>query len=404
MSEDASRFEWVRPRTGEGNRVGSAPGREAVRGTPRGATPSAGGSDARESPALGARSRPTTADSDERVTDATDRRAASDDSRVRFRFRADGPAETRPAVGDEKVYLACANGCTHAFDADDGTERWSRWADGRPTAPTVSGERLYVGTDRGTADGGSVVALDAATGDSEWEFATEGGVQASPTVADGEVLLAGDDGRITALHDADGSRRLTFRNAARALCGLAHDGRRLLLASLDGGAYARDPSDGRERWRFAPSIAVGGVPAVADDTAYVGTVDDGRVSAISATTGREQWRTETGGAVWASPTVADETVFVGSGDGFVYALDAEEGSVRWRTDLGSRVWTSPTVADDALLAATEAGDVWALDRGRGTVLWWCRATDAVVAPVVVADATAYVADCGGTVTALSLSE
>ncbi|WP_162224214.1 outer membrane protein assembly factor BamB family protein [Halorussus salinus] len=338
------------------------------------------------------------------MTAATHRRATSDDPRVRFRFRADGPAETAPAVGDGTVYLACANGCTHAFDADDGTERWSRWADGRPTAPTVSGETVYAGRDCGTADSGSVVALDAATGDNLWEFVTEGGVQASPTLADGEVFVAADGGRITALHGADGSRRRTFRNAARALCALAHDGSRLLLASLDGGAYARDPTDGRERWRFASSVAVGGAPAVTDDTAYIATVDDGQVSAISATTGRERWRGETGGAVWASPTVADGTVFVGSGDGFVYAFDAVDGSVRWRTDLGSRVWASPTVADDALLAATEAGDVWALDREEGTVLWWCRATDAVVAPVVVADATAYVADCGGTVTALSLSE
>lgn len=383
MSKDATRFEWATPR-GECERAGSVAGHEAV-GRPRGETPSAGGpSSAREE--LPTRPRSTT------VNDADT--GPSTDDRIRWRFRADGPIETELTVDSGILYLGCADGCTYALDSDDGTNCWTFRSGGRVTAPTVEDGVAYTGTNAGT-----LFALDAATGDECWRYHTSGGIEAAPAANDEAVYVAADDGRVAGLHPDDGAPLRTFRNAGRAACSLELDGERLLFASLDGGAYARDRADGRERWRFRPSVAVHGSPLVASGTAYVGTVDDGRLYAISGVTGREQWHVTTDDGIWSSPVVADGTVYVGGGD-VLYAFDAGDGTEQWQFDTGARVWSSPELDGDVLYVGNDAGDLYAVDRTNGTVAWHVQVGDAIVASPVVTDGTIFVADCGGTVSAI----
>ncbi|WP_158056821.1 outer membrane protein assembly factor BamB family protein [Halorussus halophilus] len=384
MSKDATRFEWATPQ-GECERAGSATGHEAVE-SPWGETPSAGGlSNAREE--VSSRSRSTT------VSDAHS--GSSEDDRIRWRFRADGPIETEPTVDSGTLYLGCADGCTYALDADDGTTRWTFHSGGRVTAPTVGDEVAYVGTNAGT-----LFAIDTGTGDERWRYHAPDAIEASPVADEEAVYVAADDGRVAALHPADGAPLRTFRNAGRAPCSLALDGERLLFASLDGGAYARDRADGRERWRFKPAVAVHGSPLVASGTAYLGTVDDGRLYAISAVTGREQWHVTTDADIWSSPVVADGTVYVGGGDGNLYAFDAADGTEQWRFDTGERVWSSPALDGDVLYVGNDAGDLYAVGKQTGTVAWHVQVGDAIVASPVVAGGTVYVADCGGTVYAV----
>ncbi|QLG28064.1 PQQ-like beta-propeller repeat protein [Halorarum halophilum] len=126
----------------------------------------------------------------------------------RWRYELDGPYGSRPhgpAVGDDTVY-ATVGGTVHAVDAASGDRRW-RFVTGAETAgpPTTDGDRVYVAAK-------NLYALDAADGTERWRVVNEAPIRdrdaqklpylARPPVADGRVYL-----RTGAFDATDGTRR-----------------------------------------------------------------------------------------------------------------------------------------------------------------------------------------------------
>ncbi|MGW0879286.1 outer membrane protein assembly factor BamB family protein [Streptomyces sp. NPDC002671] len=195
-----------------------------------------------------------------------------------------------PTVADGVVYIAGYNFVT-ALDAETGDEKWARRAsdwgfarknlwiesdapeDWRFTSPTVADGVLYIGSSK------RVYALDAATGNKKWAYATGGQVQGAPTVAD-KVVYVGCSSKAV---------------------------------------YAVDAATGNRKWAYVTGESVQSSPAVVDGIVYVGS-DDHNVYALDTTTGKKKWAYVTGERVQSSPAVADKIVYVGSEDHNVYAL------------------------------------------------------------------------------------
>jgi PGF-CTERM protein len=61
------------------------------------------------------------------------------------------PVNTKPAVTDETVFVAAANGFIYALDATTGQQRWRHQVvdDESLTSPVVVGDQLYVGSSQG---------------------------------------------------------------------------------------------------------------------------------------------------------------------------------------------------------------------------------------------------------------
>ena len=83
-------------------------------------------------------------------------------------------------------------------------------------------------------------AVDAATGEAKWTYATGGKVRSSPAVADGVVFVG----------------------------------------SFDAKLHAVDAATGEAKWMYATSGKVMSSPAVADGVAFVGS-DDKKLHAVS---------------------------------------------------------------------------------------------------------------------------
>lgn len=296
------------------------------------------------------------------------------------------------------------------FGDSDGTviatppERQSAWsyaADGASAGLSrlnVSGDSLYV-----TAGGPlSVHALSARTGRKRWVAEVPGDkpgeVTLGPvTVARGTVYAVAEGGHVSALADADGSRRWaseplgggppeapvvigstvcvlmgTEKTADEAggtrtpvngvLCGLeAGSGRvkwraggnRLLLAdrlrgqliadARDGDRLsALDPDTGEPRWSLPrqDSLALGPKLLYATGT---GTADE--VTAYDLSTGERRWRAAAPPKEFADTLGAELTVSADGrtvhacdvGTGAVYAYDAGTGDRRWRITVDSPV-------------------------------------------------------------------
>jgi outer membrane protein assembly factor BamB len=169
-----------------------------------------------------------------------------------------------------------------AVDAATGEERWryaSAGGDEGPFVPTGAVE----GTDGrvfGTEYGGLLFALDAATGEELWRYSVDADTRESPLLADGTVYLAALDGRVHAV-DQDGEPRWTRPVGARVLA----------LRANEAGIVAATRGPGRGSW---------GLTALTHE-------------------GAERWSFTHPGRLTRA-AVAGAEAYVGTGDGFVVAL------------------------------------------------------------------------------------
>lgn len=254
-----------------------------------------------------------------------------------------------PAWEGSSVYAADRNGLVKALDADSGVEIWSvnlaeKTGFLSANIPamlsgglTVSGEHVYVGTERGT-----LIALNANDGEIAWTANAGGEVLSRPEVSDGLVLV--------------------------------HTGNGLLQAF--------DTASGEQRWSLnldTPSLSVRGesAPAVAMGAAFVGG-DNGRVSAVMLGQGQIIWQqriSQTTGTTEISrlndvdmtPVVADGRVYAIAYNGNLVAMDMRSGQILWKRDFGS---VNELVLDGESLYVVDQNDnVYGLRAADGVTMW-----------------------------------
>lgn len=254
-----------------------------------------------------------------------------------------------PAWEGSSVYAADRNGLVKALDTDSGVEIWSvnlAEKTGFLSADipamlsgglTVSGEHVYVGTERGT-----LIALNANDGEIAWTANAGGEVLSRPEVSDGLVLV--------------------------------HTGNGLLQAF--------DTASGEQRWSLnldTPSLSVRGesAPAVAMGAAFVGG-DNGRVSAVMLGQGQIIWQqriSQTTGTTEISrlndvdmtPVVADGRVYAIAYNGNLVAMDMRSGQILWKRDFGS---VNELVLDgESLYVVDQDDNVYGLRAADGVTMW-----------------------------------
>lgn len=254
-----------------------------------------------------------------------------------------------PAWEGSSVYAADRNGLVKALDADSGVEIWSvnlaeKTGFLSANIPamlsgglTVSGEHVYVGTERGT-----LIALNANDGEIAWTANAGGEVLSRPEVSDSLVLV--------------------------------HTGNGLLQAF--------DTASGEQRWSLnldTPSLSVRGesAPAVAMGAAFVGG-DNGRVSAVMLGQGQIIWQqriSQTTGTTEISrlndvdmtPVVADGRVYAIAYNGNLVAMDMRSGQILWKRDFGS---VNELVLDGESLYVVDQNDnIYGLRAADGVTMW-----------------------------------
>ena len=108
---------------------------------------------------------------------------------------------------------------------------------------------------------------------------------------------------------------------------------------------AFETATGRQIWEGKVSGPAHGVPAIAGDALYLGTLNK-NVIALERSTGQPKWEYQGDSPFPGSVTVHNGIVYAGSRGGEVQALDAESGKALWEVGLGS-----PAVAPVAVRTA-----------------------------------------------------
>lgn len=260
-----------------------------------------------------------------------------------------------PTVSDGVVYIGDGDAQVRAFDAETGDRLWRFETErGVYAAPTLAHHQLVFGT-----SSERVYSLDPETGEERWHRDVFGDVMARVAVRPPSILVTTAAGEVYSL-SLHGEGLWRRRLPDRIDCPPTVVGDAAYVGCNDGKIYAlRTNRGGRTDW----TADVGGFPkgmAVARDTVYVG----GRhLHALDAESGGKRWYVRAGDHVGGVPAVVDDTVYVGASDrlhayksgGGVGTLGVRIEPNRWARTLGGGV-RRVAAADGRVYAPVQTGD------------------------------------------------
>jgi len=251
-----------------------------------------------------------------------------------------------PAVANGLVYVASGDGNLYAFNAATGAVAWSAPTGSTAlSSPTIVDGIVYVGS------GANLLAFNALTGAPQWTAAVSGQINySSPAVANGLVFIADGffgAGNLYAFRTSDGTLAWSAPTGGGIFSSPAVANGTVYIASGDGKMYAFDAKTGVARWSklFDQGGGEHASPAIANGVVYCASSDDHLV-AFNATTGAIVWNITTGfGTASSSPAVANGVVYVGADTGKLLAYNATSGAFLWGASVTSQTSASPTVSD-----------------------------------------------------------
>lgn len=247
---------------------------------------------------------------------------------------------------------------------------------GSAPSPTASGS-----PSGGSADPGSdapfdsrVAAVDLATQQPVWDAPVQlDAISRTGVTVEGTTVYVGDDdGVVTAIDAASGEVRWSYDAPGPVATSIAATAAAVVLAtqpepSTPAVVIALDPTDGSERWRFAPAIpSIYTVAAIEGDTVYLGSTDQtgSRMLALALADGSRRWETAVNSQVspLTSPIATGEAIVAVDAYTQVYGLDPATGERIWDHALNTlTVRGVPVLVGHSLLIATAAGELAAID-------------------------------------------
>ena len=312
-----------------------------------------------------------------------------------WRYDSGLTAAVTPAVSDGLVFVVFKPGIVSALAEDSGDVVWSkRLPVASLPSPTVADGRLFVAeTDRNR-----LLALDAATGETLWDYHLDDWVIAPPAINDGLLIATSNDAKIHILDVNTGKLRMIYdagegrwTRGGPAVTddllyissnGVRRDGNRARVWGIDYRGH-RYPLE-RPIYYVRTQLAVWGF-------AKQPPVQQGTV-----------WSTRTSGKQPYQPAISRQAAVVADAVGLVTGVDVSTGEIIWETDLAVDITTAATVAGPVALVGDEHGRVIALSTADGSQQWIASLEGSVAAAPIVAGDLLLVptAGAGGTLTAL----
>lgn len=320
-----------------------------------------------------------------------------------------------PVASESTVYLLDAESTVYAFDIAAGDIRWRRELvpeDEDDTASLGGGVAYEAGLVIATSAFGSVVALDAETGEQRWRADLGLPIRAAPTVADGRVYVITFNNQLFTLDFEDGSTLWTHTGISESagLLGSAApavSGDLVIAPYSSGELVALRVENGRIAWSdsliFQGRLGgrtrlsdIDGAPVIDRGTVFA-VSHSGRLVAVDLRSGRRIWEQEIASA--QTPWIAGDFIFVLTIDMELVCLRRLDGRIRWVTQLprfedpedreDPIVWTGPILVGDRLVVANNLGEANAVSPYTGRILGRDTFPDGVRVPPIVARETLY---------------
>jgi outer membrane protein assembly factor BamB len=270
---------------------------------------------------------------------------------VLWTFETKGPLRAPAVVSEGRIYVVSDDGFLYALSLD-GKELFRTQVTEKPVSrlPIANPESRYDYRGSGVAPHGGrvflgthdgrVLALDRASGKTEWEYKVGDAVIGTPGVSSGRVFFGSYDGNVYALDEGTGALAWTYKMGAPVVSTPVVADHKVLIGSRSYDLVALDEGTGKPVWtRYIWFSWVESTAAVRDGIVYVGSSDAAKVFAMDLGTGKPRYDADVQGSAWGRPYVTDARVYVGAIGYKEYmiphraaaiALDRKTGSVAWR--------------------------------------------------------------------------
>lgn len=294
--------------------------------------------------------------------------------------RRNSVGSSTPAVDAQRVYAAFGGPDDYTVLAfnHDGNELWKvdlgpfQGQHGFGISPSVYEDLLIVPNEQD--GGGSLMALECATGKIRWKTPRQGknATYSTPCVfqpkgAAAQLIFTNWQHGITAVDPKTGKvnweisvfntqtqeRAIGSPVAAGDLvigsCGFA-GGQKHVVAVKPGAATVKP----QEAWRLEKGAAHMPTPLVKDGLTFV-WADDGQVTCLRTVNGAIVWQERVPGKFTASPVCVGDRLFGVADDGRVTVLSAtEKYAVLGRSELGEPTQSTPAVSAGRMFFRTES--------------------------------------------------
>ncbi|TXD63605.1 outer membrane protein assembly factor BamB [Ralstonia sp. TCR112] len=300
----------------------------------------------------------------------------------------------QPTVAGNNVYVSAAGGTVTALDGATGRTVWQGKADVDLTSgPGSDGTLTAVAGEKG-----AVVAFDE-KGAQKWKVAVNGEVLTAPLVGQGLVIVRTTDGRVLGLDPANGERKWIYQRSPSALnlrssLPMIFAGDNIILGFAGGKLGALSASNGALRWEAAVSYPRGvseierlndvtGAPSINGSQVCAASFQ-GRVACFDISTGAPRW-----GRDFSSPTGVtqdEDGLFAADEKSIVYGFNAQNGADLWKNDaLLWRDLGTPLAFGRAVIVGDSEGWLHFLSRDDGKFVARVKTDSSAIgaAPVVV---------------------
>ncbi len=317
-----------------------------------------------------------------------------------------------PALADNSLFVADADGTIACLDAATGKELWRIKAGSDLTGGVGSdGNVVAVGGSKG-----AILAFDGA-GKPLWKAQASSEVLSAPVVGGGVVVVRSVDNRITAYEAKTGARRWTVQRTTPALTlrnapGMVVDGANVYVAQPGGKLLALTLAAGVPRFEVVVGEPRGATELErVTDVAGTPVLFEGDVCAVSYQGKVACFDAVTGVARWNKPASSDvgvavdqRFVFVADDKGAVSAFSREGGQSAWKNDkLALRRLSTPLSYGRAVAVGDYQGYVHFLSREDGALIGRVSTDGSPIQSVpVIAGANLIFQTQSGTVTALAV--
>ena len=282
-----------------------------------------------------------------------------------------------PVLADGRLYATTKGGSLVALDAATGTLLWQQQVTTYVlrASPAVANGLVLIG------GGFTFRAFDAVTGEPRWEVPLQYGGQASPMVHEGKVFVGSQQGWMYGLDAQRGTSLWRVPTEGIVFGSVALDGSSLVYGTDEGILYNVSPDTGRVTWRAKVDGAIFASPVIADGLVYIPT-QAGNTAAFDLVSGELRWTADFGSA--HAMAVANGVVVQAGTDGGIRGLDSQTGTLLWLYPTTTRVSTAPSIAGNMVLVGS-GESLLGIDLATGVGNWYYLASDVIASPAIAAD-------------------
>lgn len=226
----------------------------------------------------------------------------------------------------------------------------------------VEGSSIFVGS-----YDNNLYSLNAANGEFQWKYPTDGGIVSRPVTEEGQVIFGSEDGRLFSVTSRTGKLAWTYPVNAPIRCSADYAEGHVFFGADDGCVHAVNLLFNRQAWQYDTAGAIRSSPVVANDLLYFGN-DNGEFFCMDFR-GQVRWRFRAKRSIMSTPAVHKGMVFFTSLDSTLYCLDAKAGWAMWRFRMGKGSVSSPCCVENFVIVGSADGYIYCVDSGSAREVW-----------------------------------